>query len=345
MEPDRRTTLEAFVEAYAQTLGGLAERDAQGDLVILDPVSGKLRLLVFEPEGLAERPEAELVAPGSVALEELLGHARQRGRVSRVRLEVPPVPDRTVAASVIRALQIPEADIQIERLHWLEAEYAAFLFRAAFVCDVREEELLEIVLDRSTGRLVRRWDELRAAGSLHEGPPHESVLAGQPLRAAYELARAEVLRKLSAQVTQHQRSLSQWRQREALRLRRYHQELSDELTQRAQKEHDEARRAALLGRIEANQLEESRWVRELDTKYALSVELECASLLLVGVPKALVTCSVKDPKRLRQAQLEPMWNLAARAVEPLDCPRCGQPGFAFAWSHTGLACNRCTVGP
>ncbi len=52
MDTDRRSRLEAFVEAYAQTLGGLAERDAEGDLQLLDPVAGKLRLLVFEPDGV-----------------------------------------------------------------------------------------------------------------------------------------------------------------------------------------------------------------------------------------------------------------------------------------------------
>ena len=341
MDTSQRSRLEAFVEAYAQTLGGLAERDAEGDLQLLDPVSGKLRLLVFEPEGLTERPEAELVAPGSTALEDLLTHARSRGRLSSVCLEVPGVPDRLAQASVIRALRVPDTAIRVEQLRWVAAEYAVLQFRAAFVSDVREEALLEIVVDRSTGRLIRRWDELQAAGRLSEDPPRDSLLARLSIYATYAMARAEALRNLASQVTQRQRNLRNWKQRETLRLTRYHEELDDELAERAQKERHDTRRQTLLTRIDANRLEAKRAAQDLETRYALSVELECTSLLLIRVRKALVTCQVDNPKRSWQAQVEIMWNLASRATEPVDCPGCGQPGFEFWLQREGLACPRC----
>ena len=341
MDTGQRSRLEAFVEAYAQTLGGLAERDAEGDLQLLDPVSGKLRLLVFEPEGLTERPEAELVAPGSAALEEFLTHARSRGRLSTVCLEVPGVPDRLAQASVIQTLRVPDAAIRVEQLRWVAAAYAVFQFRAAFISDVREEALLEVVVDRSTGRLIRRWDELQAAGRLSEGLPRDPFLPGLSVRATYEMARAEVRRNLASQATQRQRNLRDWKQREALRLTRYHGELDKELARRAQKERHDARRQALLTRLDANRLEAQRAVQDLETRYALSVELECASLLLIWVRKALVTCQVDNPKRSWQAQVDIMWNLASRAAEPADCPGCGQPGFEFGLQREGLVCPRC----
>jgi len=342
MDTDQRSRLEAFVEAYAQTLGGVAERDAEGDLQLLDPVSGTLRLLVFEPEGLTERPEAELVAPGAAALEEFLTHARGRGRLSTVCLEVPEVPDRLVQASVFRTLRVPDAEIQMAQPHRVAAEYAICLFRVAFVSDVREEALLEVVVDRSTGRFIRRWDELQAAGRLFEGPLRDPPLPGLGVRATYEMARAEVLRNLASHVTQRQRTLMEWKQRETLRLTRYHEELGEELTERAEKERNDARRQALLARLEANRLEAKRAAQDLETRSALSVELECASLLLVQVPKALVTCHVEHPKRGWQAHVDLLWNLAARATEAVDCPGCGQPGFELVLRREGLACPRCT---
>jgi len=289
------------VEAYAQTLGGLAERDAEGDLQLLDPVSGKLRLLVFEPDGLTERPEAELVAPGAAALEELLTHARGRGRLSTVRLEVPEVPDRLVQASVFRTLRVPDAAIRMAHPRWVAAEYALFLFRVAFVSDVREEALLEVVVDRSTGRLIRRWDELQAAGRLSEGPLRDPLLPALSVRATYETAHAEALRNLTSHITQRQRNLRDWKQRETVRLTRYHEELDEEWLQRAQKERHETRRQALLTCLDANRLEAQRAAQDLETRYALSVELECASLLLIRVPKALLTCHMDNPKRSWQA--------------------------------------------
>lgn len=342
MEIARRSGLEEFVEVYAQTLGGLAERDAEGDLQLLDPVSETLRLLTFEPAGLTERPEAELVAPGSAALEELLTHARSRGRVSRVLLEMPEVPERLAQASVIQTLHVPEAAIRVEQLRWGVAEYAVWLFRAVFVADVREEVLLEVVVDRSTGRFVRRWHELQAAGRLCEGPPRDPGPARLSIRGAYEMARAEILRKLAIHVTQRQRTLMDWKQQEASRLMRYHEELGEELTERAEKARHDARRQALLARLEANRLEAKRAAQDLETRYALSVELECANLLLVQVPKAVVTCHVEHPKRGWHAQVDLLWNLASRATEAVDCPGCGQPGFELVLQRDGLACPRCT---
>jgi hypothetical protein len=329
------------MEAYAQALGGLAEWDAEDDLQLLDPVSGKLRLLVFDPDGLTERPEAELVAPGSAALEELLTRARSCGRLSLACLEVPAVPDRLVQASVIRTLRVPDAAIQIAQLRWAAAEYAVFLFRVAFVSDVREEELLEVVVDRSTGRLIRRWDELQAAGRLSEGPSHDPLLPALSVRATYEMARAEVLRNLTAPITQRQRNLIAWKQREAIRLTRYHEELDEELAERAQKEHRDTRRQALLARLDANRLEAQRAAQDLETRYALSVELECASLLLIRVPKALLTCRMENLEQSWQAEVDIMWNAASRAAEPVDCPGCGQPEFEFRLQREGLTCPHC----
>lgn len=342
METARRSRLEEFVEAYAQVLGGLAEQDAEGDWQLLDPVSGTLRLLTFEPAGLTERPEAELVAPGSAALEGFLHHARSRGRVSRILLEMPEVPDRLAQASVIQALRVAEAAIRVEQLRWGVAEYAVWLFRAVFVADVREETLLEVVVDRSTGRLVRRWDELQAAGRLCEGPLRDPLLPGLSVRATYEMARTEALRNLTSHITQRQRTLMDWKQREASRLMRYHEELGEELTERAEKARHDARRQALLARLEANRLEAKRAAQDLETRFALSVELECASLLLVQVPKAVVTCHVEHPKRGWQANVDLLWNLASRAPEAVDCPGCGQPGFELVLQREGLACPRCT---
>lgn len=341
MSTDRDTRLEAFVELYAQTLGGLVERDEQGDVHLLDPVSGTLRLLVFEPDGLTERPEAELVAPGSASLEEFLTHARSRGCLSMACLEVPGVPDRLVEASAIRTLRVPDASLHVEHLRWVAAEYAIFLFRVAFVADVREEALLEVVVDRSTGRLVRRWNELCAAGRLSEGPSRDSLLPGLSVRTTYEMARAEALRNLTSPLTQRRRTLMDWQQREARRLTSYHEELGEELAERAQKERHDTRRQALVARMEANRLEAKRAAQDLETRYALSVALEAVSLLLVQIPKALVTCRLDNPKRSWQAQVELMWNLASRTAEAVDCPGCGQPGFDFALQREGLACPRC----
>jgi hypothetical protein len=250
-------------------------------------------------------------------------------------------PDRFVEASVSRALRVPDVAIRVEPPRWVSAEYTVWLFRTAFIADVREEALLDVVVDCSTGRLVRRWEELRTAGRFVENPPHDPVLTALDLRAAYQMAQAEALRNLSSQVTQRQRHLLDWKQREALRVTRYHEELDEELAERARKERQDIRRQALLARIGANRLEARRAAQDLEAHATLSVELECASLLLVEVSKALVTCHLHHPKRLWQTQVEMLWNLASRAAEAINCSGCGQPGFTFDLRREGLACLRC----
>lgn len=342
MKSARPSPLQEFIEAYAHALGGLAEVNPQGDMDLLDPVSGRLRLLLFDPEGVAESPEGELVAPGSAVLEELLGYARQRGRVSRARLGVPLPPGHRAAASVLQALRVPEARVVAKELRWIEAEYAVFLFRASFVSDLREEELIQVVLDRSTGRLVRRWEEILKAGSLQEGVLHADALTGLPLSTAYEAARSEILRNLSSLVTQRHQSLREWQRREMLRVSQYHEQLSEELTERANNEKDEAKRAALLARIQANQTEAQRAFQDLEAKYTLSLDLECVSLLLVQAPKAIAVCEVEMPKRHWKAGIEVMWNAATQMPEPPDCPSCGRPEFRMILWRDGLVCLACS---
>lgn len=342
MKSAQLSPLQEFIEAYAHALGGLAEVNPQGDMDLLDPVSGRLRLLLFDPEGVAECPAGELVAPGSAVLEELLGYARQRGRVSCARLEVPLPPGHKVAASVLQALRIPEARVAAKELRWMEAEYAVFLFRASFVSDLREEELIQVVLDRSTGRLVRRWEEILKAGSLQEGVLHaDTLLTGLSLSTAYEAARSEILRNLSSLVTQRHQSLREWQRREMLRVSQYHEQLSEELTERANNEKDEAKRAVLLARIQANQTEAQRAFQDLEAKYTLSLDLECVSLLLVQVPKAIAVCEVEMPKHHWKASIEVMWNAATQMPEPPNCPSCGRPEFRMTLWRDGLVCLAC----
>jgi hypothetical protein len=151
--------IEAFTVEAIELAGGVVERSPDGLHTVLWPVprSGEvtLRQLAFDPELLDEAPYAELVSFASPTLERLL-----RGTTAaRAFLDTVVTPSRSLVDQLRRAYRFLESawTPQGGRPWWLPT--GLFLFRVRYLSDAREEDLLEVAVNLTDRRLLRRLQD------------------------------------------------------------------------------------------------------------------------------------------------------------------------------------------
>ncbi len=93
-------------------------------------------------------------------------------------------------------------------------------------------------------------------------------------------------------------------------------------------------------RREAIDREERPRIAELRQKSAVQVRVKLASFMVVNQPKLRISAVVSNKSGL-SAPLEAVWDALTDAIEPIPCPSCGQPTFAFRLERNGLVCASC----
>jgi hypothetical protein len=112
-----------------------------------------------------------------------------------------------------------------------------FLFRVRYLSDAREEDLLEVAVNLTDGRLLRRLQDALDRHRLVADPMEAwPMMAERPAAEAYTMARREIEHRLSAPLGSRRRELEDRLTRERGRAQAYYAELIREL---------EARQAAL----------------------------------------------------------------------------------------------------
>jgi hypothetical protein len=311
--------LEGFLRDYLETVGGAWDEvepevyDALLPTEVAADSGGMLRL-TFAPDALPEHPGAQLASFGTPLVDRLLSDAVERGRSAQFYLIGLNLRPHNLAGKVRAALQLADPlEVRFERVRALHFTQAVYWFRAEFVSDQKEQVLVPVGIDLHHGREVRHLDELLNESRLAADP-------AQPLPEArrrsvvegHALAREQALRTITALANVRGRELNARR--------------------------DQQRRAAI-------DREEQLRIAELRQKSSLRVQLRLMQMLLVQQPKLLVQGVIGGPKDLGD-RLEVVWDPLLEAVEPIDCPVCGRPTFAFERNIQGHAvCPNCASKP
>ena len=355
---DAHSPLETFLRDYADTSGGLWEEvEPQVYDLMFPPGAGDLAAaagadvvrVAFDPEALAEYPEAQLATYGTPLVERLLADAVARGRHAElffVGLNVAP-PGLTDRAA--RALTLPEAAaLRIERVRVLHFPQALFWFEATFLSDQKEQELLPVAIDLHHGRQVRHLERLLDRTHLAHEPwaalPESRHLG---LEAAYPIARDRVVRTLAALANSRARELGERLGRQVERMRRYYRDLRAEVEDQSDRARNRGEEdvAKFTARREALEREEQLRIGELRQKSSLKVHLRLINLLKIHQPKLLLQAAVHTAGSGASAMaipLELIWDPLVEGFEAVPCPSCGQPTFVLGSGRSGaLACPAC----
>ncbi len=333
--------IEAFAVAAIESLGGAVERRADGLYTVLwpsdDAVELETRQLAFDPEVIEEAPDAELVTFASPTLERIVRRATASGRVARAFLNAPAGTSPAVAERLGRSYRFLDALWASEagRAWWLPA--GLFLFRARYLCDVREEDLVEIGVSLVDGRILRRLAEAIERYGLSSEPQEAwPMLAELPTDRAYTVAREELERKILAPLGRRRRELESRFARESGRAAAYYDELIRELREQSQSlSADDPGRGSLASKLRAIGLEREGRLGELRGKYRLEVEVALVSVLRLYLPRVIFRGRLTGKRHA--ADLTLVWDPVEQAGEPARCQRCGRPTYQMGLHRSGAA--------
>lgn len=334
------STLEEFVGEYLQAAGGVwDEVEPQVHDVLLpaeqgfsawDAADKNVLRIAFDAEALPEHPGAQLASYGTPLIEHLLADAMMRGRFGEFYLLGLNLAPHDLIGRVRKLLTLKgKLEWRAQRVRLLFFPQAFFWFRATFVSDQREQEIVSVALDLHYGRVVRHQPKLLDPGRLAEQPglPFPEV-RHRSLAEAYPLARDEVLRSVAALANNRDRELRGRLHRQVERMTRYYADLRQELDQSRRGADDADAQAKRASRHEAIQREERLRVDELRKKNTLQVSLQLQALAVIHQPKMLLQGLLTGDLRLRLS-LDLVWDPLAESLEAFPCPSCARPTFAL----------------
>ncbi len=338
--------IEAFTLATVELLGGAVERRGNGLYMILwpDGATGEFvaRQLAFDPEVIEEEPDAELVTFASPTLEQIVQLATASGRVARAFLNVSPNTSPATAEQMARSYRFRDASwtAQAGRAWWLPV--GLFLFRARYLSDSREEDLVEVGVNLADGRIFRRLGGAIEHSGLSADPLEAwPMMKEMPASETCELARTELERKILSPLGQRRRDLESRLARESRRAAAYYDELIREhQEQQTSLPSGDPAQARLESKLRAIRLEREGRLAELTVRYRLEAEVVLFSVLRLYLPRVVFPGRLAG-KRL-SADLALVWDPVEQAGEPARCQRCGGPTYEAGLHRSAVvACFPC----
>lgn len=350
-----RTPLERFVLEYVEAAGGAWDEVEPGiyDVILPSELGSALELPVgdvsrfaFDPEALADYPEAQLMMFGNTSLERIFEEAQGRGQVARVYLPAGNLAPHDLRSQVARSLKLdPGLELSLGEVRAYHFHACLLWFEATFISDEKEQDIVSVGIERFHGRPIRHLEQTLRQHGVAAAPalPYPDATS-LPLPQAYALAREEAMRSL--QVAAHARlaELEASYRRQAERIGAYFADLRAELAQRAARAARRGENPERFGdQSRALALEEQARLRELRQKLALKVQVRLLNLLHVAQPKLLLQLRVGRPKQAPQV-LPAVWDPLAQVLEAVPCPTCGRPTLSLIARAT-LGCPACPAEP
>ncbi|MEN8218360.1 MAG: hypothetical protein ABFS56_18720 [Pseudomonadota bacterium] len=128
------------------------------------------------------------------------------------------------------------------------------------------------------------------------------------------------------------KSLSRKQQRDEDRLTSYYgiiiQEIKEKINKKNLPDEDKQRE---LARIEATKKESKRKLTDIRERYALKVEAQLHSALIIQLPTVHIACELVRKKRRRSITV--IWNPFSKQIEPLRCEKSDVPVSSFYLSN------------
>jgi hypothetical protein len=239
--------LEQFLFSYTEAIGGIWDEVEPQVFDVLLPENTAPMRLTFDPDALAEHPNAQFFTFGSAALDDFLLKAREQGQVAEVYLQGAHLPSQNGAyweQRIKREISLPpESALHLDSVRPMTARHTLFWFEITYLSDEKEQGLAMAAIDRVYGRQTRYLDSaLREAGeaqrdfTLSEERTTVYPTAPEiPLSEAYLLARGRILRTLVAEANSKRSEMESRVARQTRRMNNYFQDLRDELQTRIER--------------------------------------------------------------------------------------------------------------
>jgi hypothetical protein len=357
-------SLQDFVLAYCQEIGGLIERPAYGlaDVLLPDEIAHRLGTdalvrLAFTEETAAAHPEAIHLTYGHPLLEEIEEEMQGRGLalrryVNQVRLERP-----GLFQLIKDALAFPNAWLRpldnavvAPRTYY----YVRFNFKVALVTDEKQEKLASILMNLNTGQPAWELEDQEILPlepeyrlrTMYDAPlawrPELPLHSPERLTWLQEEAGRAVARKLTPTIEALQQRTARRLELDRARLEAFYDDTAADLERRLARTDDEARQASLQEKLAFAHAERERKLADVEAKYRLRINLELINTVLISQPKIALQAKVEN--RYISTQTTFIWDPLLHRVEPPLCQVCGRPApWVYLCANGHLAHEDCIL--
>lgn len=216
--------------------------------------------------------------------------------------------------------------------------YLVLTLKVTLNTDEKQEHLITVAMHAQGGWPVE-WGAIHERATLEEepafahleparpcwiegpGPLHPAALAG-----LWERAQRAALARMAGPIESLRRRAARYLELDQARLAHYYDDLTRDLERRLSRAEGD-RQAALRDKIAAAQAERELKLADAEARYRLRIDLELVTAQVVAEPKLELLVQIANRNTAIQRRV--VWDPLLRAIEPLRCDVCGQPGLSL----------------
>jgi len=338
--------LQEFATACLARAGALVESRGYGLLeAVLPPelameLGGFYLLLAFDLEVAGEAPGSVLATHGSPVLDRLVALAAGFGPYFALHAPQRDLrPPRDLDGRLAGAVQYDRCRPPRVTRWWTEEHvYWSFCFRAVFRSYERIEELVEVVVEGTTGNVAEDFESLWRTVVPVPASEHRLTRADQlPLATLYQVAGGVAGSRARARARSVQESGATLRDRELAKVRHYHEEIARRINRQLAVTEEPGRRARLEDQLAAILADAGRRAEDTLARYRVEVELTLDHVVAHHLPCLHLKLELAHRDRVFTPTL--IYDPLAGTVLAPRCEVCGEPARRLAPDREGrLAC-------
>ncbi|MCY2963716.1 MAG: hypothetical protein NT069_08735 [Planctomycetota bacterium] len=333
--------LREFVEQLFDQAGGMADWSADADFgsaLLPGEIASKLGW-PNEEFGLAWQARPGALCVGLAG--EFLDQAGQILQVAVPREGAFQAPSKYLRTDAMQeaiddAFGWHNARVRVRGSEPVEVEYHIWTFQALLRSEECWEGQVSITLNSRSRAEIAPIDPLRAFFSLDPCAPGDIpaadtlAVAARRIQTVVPRAAAEFLARMDTRLGRDQK-----------RLREYYNALLRETKTPSSRAKSPVDPTQIEARERAVKLELRRKLGELDERYAIDASLTPIVLIRLKAQSLAVTLDVQRKQAHRDYTA--YWNAFHKTFEPLECSRCGGPGYSFSFTNDDVAavCTEC----
>jgi hypothetical protein len=335
-----RAPLKSFLEQLLARHGALVDEIGEDALEVLLPPELAQQLGVGELERFSfpdvsqgtasptpmfgqESPSTRVVSYQSELLETLGGLLIGRIAVAAAALAEPqPVKRLALERDIERAITLQNAVLRAQEQAEAIVPYLLFHFKYTALSDEQREGMISLAINERTLNVVEGLSELVPQLPLTTQLPDNVPEADfeQVYKRAHRATQSLIQDALADFIkSMNRRFIRDW-QRVTEYYRSIQQEIETNIKKKSLTVEAQEREQS---RIRATEIELERKIRDLQTKYDLTVRIEPVAVLRLFVPVMLVSLIVMRRKWMVPIQLA--WNPLLRELERVACVGCFRP--------------------
>jgi len=293
--------------------------------------------LAFDFDVARRHEDAEFVTYGSYFLDRLTYVARQQGlagkrHISSGEIDIQSVERKLRGKVIFRGCKGAFLAAKPMLYH-----YALFNFKVSYISDDKLEEIHKVLVNLNTNLVDEAMsDELESSILIDKpdiGYPPEEVCS---INEAYQVATTYLEERIQPKIEELEGTLKGRLGPQKKQVEEYYETLAAELEERRERVKSDPEKAKVFDeKLQVNEIDKQRRLRELEDKSRLSVSLLLFNGFLISQYKARGRYRVSRGKTERD--LFVAWNPILNEIDHIACEKCRKGMTDSGWESRGFS--------